>query len=133
MNPTILCLFAILAIGTATASAQSMAEHLPLTDAEKIAVALRAAPSFMTDGATIMDHPASKGAEFRVLRKGTSEWTCLPGPPLGSAWVPPRHVTVRFNFGADAASQVRQLAAVNAVLQRCGIGKTYLVATSGKT
>ena len=48
------------------------------------------------------------------------------------AWAPPRHVTVRFNFGADTASQVRQLATVNAVLQRRGIGKTYLVATSGK-
>ena len=28
--------------------------------------------------------PTSKGGEFRVLRKGTSEWTCLPGPPPGS-------------------------------------------------
>ena len=84
MNPTIFCFFAILAIGTATASAQSMTEHLPVTDAEKIADALRAAPSFITDGATIMDHPASKGGEFRVLRKGTNEWTCLPGPPPGS-------------------------------------------------
>jgi hypothetical protein len=42
------CLFAAL-----TAGAQSTTEHLPVTDAEKIADALRAAPNFITDGATI--------------------------------------------------------------------------------
>jgi hypothetical protein len=79
MKLTIFCLFAAL-----TAGAQSTAEHLPTTDAEKIADALRAAPKFITDGATIVDHPASKGDEWRVLRKGSNEWTCLPGPPPGS-------------------------------------------------
>src|ERR1700719_574100 len=76
---TVLCLFAAL-----TVSAQSTTEQLPVTDAEKIADALRAAPNFITDGATIVDYPASKGGEFRVLRQGTTEWTCLPGPPPGS-------------------------------------------------
>ena len=84
MKPTIFCLFALLAVGPATASAQGVTERLPVTDAEKIADALRAAPSFITNGATIMDLPATKGGEFRVLRKGTSEWTCVPGPPPGS-------------------------------------------------
>jgi hypothetical protein len=79
MKLTVLCLFAAL-----TAGAQSTTEHLPVTDSEKIADALRAAPNFITDGATIVDYPASKGGEFRILRKGTSEWTCLPGPPPGS-------------------------------------------------
>jgi hypothetical protein len=78
MKLAIVCLFAAL-----TAHAQSTTEHLPVTDAEKIADALRAAPNFITDGATIVDYPASKGGEFRILRKGTSEWTCLPGPPTG--------------------------------------------------
>jgi hypothetical protein len=73
------CLFAAL-----TASAQSSADTLPTTDVAKIADALTAAPNFITGGATIMDYPGSKGGEFRVLRKGTSEWTCLPGPPPGS-------------------------------------------------
>jgi hypothetical protein len=76
---TIFCLLAAL-----TAGAQSRTEHLPVTDSEKIADALRAAPQFITDGATIVDYPASKGDEWRVLRKGSSEWTCLPGPPPGS-------------------------------------------------
>jgi hypothetical protein len=79
MKLTVFCFFVAL-----TAGAQTMDEHLPVTDAEKIADALRAAPNFITDGATIVDYPASKGGEFRVLRKGTSEWTCLPGPPPGS-------------------------------------------------
>jgi hypothetical protein len=76
---TILCLFAALAAG-----AQSRAENLPITDAEKIADAVRAAPKFITAGATIVDYPARKGDDWRVLRKGSSEWTCLPGPPPGS-------------------------------------------------
>jgi hypothetical protein len=48
------------------------------------------------------------------------------------AWAPPRHVTVRYDFGADVTAQVKRLATVNAILERRGIGKTYLVATSAK-
>jgi hypothetical protein len=83
MRLTVSCLFAVFTVAQ-TAGAQGMTEHLPTTDAEKIADALRAAPKFITDGATIADHPATKGGEFRVLRKGSNEWTCLPGPPPGS-------------------------------------------------
>jgi hypothetical protein len=79
------CLLAGLTVGGAqTAGSQAMTDHLPTTDAEKIADALRAAPTFITDGATIVDHPATKGGEWRVLRQGTTEWTCVPGPPPGS-------------------------------------------------
>jgi DEAD/DEAH box helicase domain-containing protein len=46
------------------------------------------------------------------------------------AWVPPRHVIVRHDFGADAATQAKRLASVNAILERRGIGGTYMVATS---
>jgi len=48
------------------------------------------------------------------------------------AWTPPRHVPVRYDFGANAAAQVRRLATVNVVLERRRIGNTYFVATSGK-
>jgi hypothetical protein len=41
MKPTAFCLFAVLTVGTQAAGAQSMIEHLPTTDAEKIADALR--------------------------------------------------------------------------------------------
>jgi hypothetical protein len=84
MKLMVFLLFAALTMGAQVAGAQSPPQHLPTTDADKIANALRAAPKFITDGATIMDYPASKGGEYRVLRKGSSEWTCLPGPPPGS-------------------------------------------------
>jgi hypothetical protein len=51
-----------------TAFAQSSA-RLPVTDEEKIADAMRAGPAFITK-------------EYRILRKGSNEWTCLPGVPL---------------------------------------------------
>jgi hypothetical protein len=47
----IFCLFAALTTG-----AQSRTQHLPASDAEKMADALRAAPKFITDDAT-MDWP----------------------------------------------------------------------------
>jgi hypothetical protein len=57
------------------------ASQFPTSDAAKIADALRAGPSFITKDATILDWPATQGGDYRVLRKGTSEWTCLPAFP----------------------------------------------------
>jgi hypothetical protein len=56
---TVLCVFVAL-----TASAQNTTQDLPVTDAEKIADALRAGPHFITPDATILDWPAKKGANF---------------------------------------------------------------------
>ena len=64
----------------AGAFAQS-SDRLPVTDAEKIADALRAGPAFITKDATLLDWPATRGGEYRVLRKGSNEWTCLPAIP----------------------------------------------------
>jgi hypothetical protein len=61
--------------------AQTVTDKHPVTDAEKIADALSAGPEFVTKNATIMDWPAAPGGEYRVLRKGTNEWTCLPAVP----------------------------------------------------
>lgn len=58
----------------------TMTSH-PKTDAEKIADAMRAGPRFVTSRATILDWPSSATGEYRILRKGTNEWTCLPGVP----------------------------------------------------
>ena len=55
-----------------------MSDH-PTTDAGKIADGLRAGPTFITNDATILDWPEKADGEYRVLRKGTNEWTCLPG------------------------------------------------------
>ena len=54
------------------------------TDKEKIADAMRAGPAFITRDAIIADwppNPRAANAEYRVLRAGKSDWTCLPGIP----------------------------------------------------
>jgi hypothetical protein len=66
---------------TAVAALAQSSDRMPKTDAEKIADALRAGPAFITKDATILDWPAAPGGEYRVLRKGSNEWTCLPGLP----------------------------------------------------
>ena len=76
MKLVLLCL-----LGASIAGAQTAQSNGPKTDAEKIADALRAGPTFITENATILDWPATKGGEYRVLRKGTNEWSCLPAFP----------------------------------------------------
>jgi hypothetical protein len=73
-------LFKTVLLTAVTAFPQS-SDRLPGTDAEKIADALRAGPAFITKDATLLDWPAAPGGEYRVLRKGSNEWTCLPGIP----------------------------------------------------
>ena len=73
-------LLAIVLLAMATAFAQS-SDRLPVTDAEKIADALRAGPAFVTKDATLLDWPATPGGEYRLHRRGSSEWTCLPAIP----------------------------------------------------
>jgi hypothetical protein len=53
-----------------------------MTDAGKIADALRAGPAFITKDATVLDWPSKPGGEYRLLRNGSNEWTCLPSAPL---------------------------------------------------
>jgi hypothetical protein len=68
-------------ISARTNKRQMATNKLPATDAEKIADALRAGPSFITKDATILDWPSTEGGEYRVLRTGTNDWTCLPAFP----------------------------------------------------
>ena len=63
-----------------TAFAQSP-DRLPVTDAEKIADALRGGPAFITRDANVLDWPSARGGEYPLLRKGSNEWTCLPAIP----------------------------------------------------
>jgi hypothetical protein len=112
---TLFCLFAAL-----TASALNKTENLPVTDAEKIADALRAAPNFITADATILDYPAHKSDEWRVLRKGSSEWTCLPGPTPGSKHDDPGCFDkVFFQFVKDVLSGRQQH------VERLGVAYMY--------
>jgi len=72
--------FAFLLLFTAAVTfAQMPASRKSKSDAEKIASALQAGPSFVTQNATVIDYPTSLGGEFRVLRAGATGWTCLPG------------------------------------------------------
>ena len=73
-------LLATVLLTVATVFAQS-SDRLRATDAEKIAAALRAGPPFITKDATLLDWPSVPGGEYRVLRKGSNEWTCLPAIP----------------------------------------------------
>jgi predicted nucleic acid-binding protein len=77
-------LITIAFITAAVAFAQKTESRLPITDAEKIADALRAGPAFITKDATLLDWPSTPGGEYRVLRKGSGEWTCLPAVRLSS-------------------------------------------------
>jgi hypothetical protein len=73
--------FTIVILAGMAAYAQPATSHFPTTDTEKIADALRAGPAFVTRDATLLDWPSTAGGEYRVLRKGTNEWACLPGCP----------------------------------------------------
>ena len=78
---TIALLVALTAVVT---YGQTPASRASRSDAEKIASAMKAGPKFVTQNATVLDWPSSPGGEFRVLRAGTSAWTCLPGIPQGT-------------------------------------------------
>ena len=47
----------------------------------KIKEAMSAAPSSISENATILDYPEDPNGEKIVLRKGTNEWFCLPDNP----------------------------------------------------
>jgi len=74
--------FAFLVLITAAvAYGQMPASHKSKSDGEKIASALQSGPKFVTRNATVLDWPTSPGDEYRVLRAGTNDWSCLPGAP----------------------------------------------------
>ena len=75
-----LCVFGLFVLASINVFGQNASDH-PSTDSDKIADALRAGPPFITNKATILDWPQQPGGDYRVLRKGTNEWTCLPGVP----------------------------------------------------
>jgi len=108
-----------LATLTATASAQSATRDRPASDAEKIADAERAGPDFLTKNATILDWPSAPHGEYRVLRKGATEWSCLPGPPDSPHDEPGCFDRVFLRWIKDG------LAGRTAHIERIGIGYMY--------
>jgi len=71
----------VLLITAVVTYAQTPASPKSKSDAEKIVSAQQAGPQFVTQNATVLDYPTSPSGEFRVLRAGSNEWTCLPGFP----------------------------------------------------
>src|ERR1700685_2212295 len=81
-------MFKLLAAATLAASLTAWAQNdmrpSQSSDKEEIADALRAGPEFITKDAVLEDWPANPkdpNAEYRALRTGKSDWTCLPGIP----------------------------------------------------
>jgi hypothetical protein len=66
---------------TIAAFTQTAESRKPVTDAEKSRMRRAPGPEFVTKDATLLDWPAAPGGEYRVLRKGSSQWTCRPGLP----------------------------------------------------
>jgi hypothetical protein len=69
----------LLLLAAAVTFAQMAGSPKLNSDSEKIASALQAGPKFVTRNAKVLDWPTSPRGEFRVLRAGSNEWTCLPG------------------------------------------------------
>jgi hypothetical protein len=81
MRPTSIAAALLLAVTSASATAQTnqsamrpAADHAPRDEAS-IAGALSAAPASIARIATVVDHSS------HVLRKGSSDWVCLPDMP----------------------------------------------------
>ena len=64
--------------------AMSKEQAAPMTHQQKIANAMRAAPTEISRHATIKDWSAKQGGELHVLRQGSNAWVCLPDDPSTS-------------------------------------------------
>jgi hypothetical protein len=67
---------ALVALTLAVALPLAQDSQTEMTDEEKIADAISAAPPFITDNATIMDF------DMNVLREGTNGWVCQSSSPV---------------------------------------------------
>ena len=111
LKPLAIIALAISAASGVAATAQGTGSEVkagdkpPTTDAAKIADALRGGPPFVTERATILDFPANTGGEYRVLRKGTSQWTCMPGGPNGPHDEPGCYDPVYLQFAQDGIAK----------------------------
>jgi hypothetical protein len=72
----LLSISVVLLLGSA---AQAADQKAPKTDAAKIANAMTAAPAAVSRNANVVE--MSEDGSMKVLRKGTSEWTCVPDDP----------------------------------------------------
>src|SRR5450756_1909943 len=71
----------VAAASTTASAASTTASAAPTTEEGKIQNAMSAAPDSVSQGATIMDWPATAGGKFTQLRAGTNGWVCYPSNP----------------------------------------------------
>lgn len=76
---------ALLALIIALAFTLAQDSTTTMTDEEKIADVMSAAPASISQNATILARPSEPGGEFRVLQEGTTGWVCLPTSPRAAA------------------------------------------------
>ncbi len=97
MKLTVLCLFAAL-----TAGAQSTTQHVPVTDIEKTADALRAGPQFITDDATILDCRPKRAANFEFsVEGGVNGLACRVHHPAPRMTSPDASIKFFFQWATD--------------------------------
>jgi len=87
MRAVILSIVAVAgSITVAAQDAKPMPHHMAsnmrtMTNTQKIANAMTAAPMSIAAKATILDWPADEKSQPTMLRAGTNGWTCLPDMP----------------------------------------------------
>jgi hypothetical protein len=69
-------------------SAPVASQDDPDTEA-KIENAMSAAPSGISDNATILEYEMDDAGEFVVLREGSNDWYCFPDTPGARLMIPP--------------------------------------------
>jgi hypothetical protein len=85
--------------------AMTAAKAPKLTDSQKIANAMSAAPAAIAKNAAIMDWPAKEGDKPRQLRAGTNGWVCFPNSPTefgGASVADPMCLDKAWQAWADA-------------------------------
>ena len=69
---------AVMALALAPNSSFAQAKSASLSDDDLIKLSLSAAPESIAKDATVID--MDPDGKMRTLRKGTGQWTCMPGP-----------------------------------------------------
>lgn len=95
-------LIAIASLMAGCAFAQKAESTLPATDAEKIANAPSAGPTFITKDTTLLDGPSSPNGEDRFSGKVRTNGTCLPSIPGYPHDEPGRFDRVYFQWMKDS-------------------------------
>jgi hypothetical protein len=81
LNVTLLLVVGIGTIAFGMVRSTAVASQDDADVAAKIADAMRAGPSSLSNDATILDYEMDEAGNFVVLRDGSNGWACLPDTP----------------------------------------------------